>query len=145
MHAEQFCWEEDRTHPKCVLLWFVGHSDWWGGTHFIVTDWNQNKEDSVWLWRRSQSTSMPPVHIWLKKIQFTPNQGFIFSFQTAPKSTKEWYAQPKRKHRPRQCQMPLQLYNWETLKSLLCHGGWAPPLSHPLEISDMHCKDKIWD
>lgn len=42
---------EDSTHPKRVLLRFVGHSDWWGGTHFIVTNWNQNnEEDSAWLW-----------------------------------------------------------------------------------------------
>lgn len=44
-NTEQFCREDTRTHPKSVLLWFVGHSDRWGGTHFIITDWNQNIKD----------------------------------------------------------------------------------------------------
>lgn len=46
MNAKQFCREETRTHPKSVLLWFVGHSDRWGGTHFIITDWNQSTKDT---------------------------------------------------------------------------------------------------
>lgn len=90
MHAKQFCREEERTYPKSVLLWFVGHSDGWGGTHFIITNWNQNTKDRIFIMAPMglpRHLHIPSGSAWPKKIQFTPNRGCNSLFQKAPKST----------------------------------------------------------
>lgn len=82
---------EDRTHPKSVLLRFVGHSDRWGGTHFIITNWNQNTKGrrfNVAPMGLPRHQHIPNGSVWPNEIQFTLYRGCNFQFQKAPKSTR---------------------------------------------------------